>query len=66
VWKVLKASERMLAENQVDPETAVIATRLCLEYASNAMSGADTYQECSAKPVFLSGQLDVGEATPGV
>lgn len=63
VWKVVKASERMKAENQIDAQTAVIATRLCLENVAKAMSGADPYQECSTKPVFLSGQADVKEAT---
>ncbi|MGV8968591.1 MAG: NucA/NucB deoxyribonuclease domain-containing protein [Cellulomonas sp.] len=63
VWKVVRASQRMMAENQVDAQTAVIATRQCLETVANAMSGADPYQECSTKPVFLSGQADVKEAT---
>lgn len=63
VWKVVRASQRIMAENQVDAQTAAIATRQCLEAVANAMSGADPYQECSTKPVFLSGQADVKEAT---
>lgn len=63
VWKVVRASQRVLAENAIDAQTAAIATRLCLENVAKAMSGADPYEECSTKPVFLSGQADVKEAT---
>ena len=62
VWKVARASQRMMAENQVDAQTAAIATRQCLELATNSLTGADPSQECATKPVILSVRSDVGEA----
>lgn len=63
IWKLPRAAHRLAEQNRLEDQTARTVVSQCLTYVANAMSGADPYQECSTRPIFMSGRADVPEAT---
>ncbi len=63
IWRITKLAKRLAAVNQVDEATADVVTEQCLKLVTIAYTGVDPYSTCSSKPIFLSGQADVPEAT---
>jgi hypothetical protein len=63
VWKYDRLVQRVATLNDLQPEWSRVATQQCLAVLSAALVSTNPYKDCQSKPIFMSGQADVPEAS---